>query len=269
MVRILVTRQALDIRLWILHLMLCGSSNVLHIGLMLILNREPNIGTICSRCKGRVYETLIARLQCRHWMCHSCLLEQFANALISPTYMPPRCCSNPLGILHLDWSRWLHISQDLVAIYEKLQKLKSIRNWSCPNGHGNAPLMKLKGRIPIWVQPVFCFNCVTYVQSARQYVRLLLGSENRLSPFCLFCSRETAAGRCQCEAVKCVEDFIDKTYRFNHSPIHWAFSVLKSPTTLEKRMRDSKSLKKGSMEILNLTTRNDVDVRPGSLRVPR
>ncbi|KAH8647842.1 kinase-like domain-containing protein [Xylariales sp. PMI_506] len=157
----------------------------------------------CKQCS--TLTSQIERLTCGHYMCHQCLISLVALSLISPKFMPPRCCECPLGsgeikrealgkiILTPD------VNSTLCALYDLEEKVRS-GSWSCPDEHpphNGSPLVTYSS-VPVWKGSIECTSCF---EPESPYTTPTTAQESRRTglsrkQFCLFCCG--TYGECLC-----------------------------------------------------------------------
>ncbi|KAH7126103.1 kinase-like domain-containing protein [Dactylonectria macrodidyma] len=170
----------------------------------LAVKKDWKTGRGCSKCgdyyRHRSDDEPIEQLACEHFMCHSCLLQCLALSLLSPQYMPPRCCASSDGEIKREYWGKL-IDPRINAAWTVLWWKKCFGSWICRHGHlpESGSLMVAKGTTlspPTWRVVVYCSGCTRRVFLSGQGTTETYMNIQR-TPYCLLCSREVIGKMCQ------------------------------------------------------------------------
>lgn len=183
----------------------------------------------CDQCN-RGYDFSkgqIKRLPCKHYMCHDCLLGLVALSLVSPKYMPPRCCDdpagmgeiNPLALPGLDLSFEV---KDVWGDLSKFAELSRTKNWQwrCPRGHApeDGSLLVSTGWTPVWKNPMNCDRCVVITALPIRDDLKFQDGQRRYQEYCLFCSERANSYECVCtEYINLVTDSFVNSLRWRRA----------------------------------------------------
>ncbi|KAJ6440644.1 C2HC5 finger protein [Purpureocillium lavendulum] len=178
----------------------------------------------CDQCRSHFYllRDPIERLPCKHYMCHDCLLGLVALSLVSPKYMPPRCCDDPAGLGEINPLAIpdLDLSVEVKDVWTELWKFAELSRtkdwqWRCPRGHPaeDGTLLVSTGRTPVWKTPANCDRCVVSTTlPIRDDLRYQDGQ--RYQGYCLYCRERANMLECSCsEYFKMVTDSFVKGLR--------------------------------------------------------
>lgn len=139
-------------------------------------------------------------LPCRHYICHTCLVQLLALSLLSPKYMSMRCCSDSLE--EISRSKFTRILLDprIANVWDVWEDLKILKEsgWTCANGHFSPKdsLLVTDTSIPIWKQPVNCSDCAK-------------SGNFQQAEFCLLCGEAISTNGCGCKFNKAIANFIE------------------------------------------------------------
>ncbi|KAK5988212.1 Serine/threonine-protein kinase RAD53 [Cladobotryum mycophilum] len=142
----------------------------------------------------------IELLTCGHYMCYRCLFQILTLSLVSPMYMPPRCCSHELGVIGVGNFKRLNSGTDFKNISDAWHSLKRLKKfkWKCPRGHPprDGSLLVTNTQTAVWKQEDLEHSSDPYY---------------RYNEYCLFCSKMLLGeGTCRCRAAQAITNFIDK-----------------------------------------------------------
>ncbi|KAH8121629.1 hypothetical protein LI328DRAFT_171483 [Trichoderma asperelloides] len=165
---------------------------------------EPTTTVYCHSCLSgytiQMFRGPVEYLPCKHYICHTCLVQLLALSLLSPTHMPIRCCCDSLE--EISKSKFTRILLDprianIWDIWEDLKLLKE-SGWTCANGHFSPKdsLLVTNSSVPIWKHPVRCSACA---KSERL----------QQAEFCLLCGEVVASNGCGCRFNEVIASFLE------------------------------------------------------------
>lgn len=148
-------------------------------------------------------------------MCHDCLLGLVALSLVSPKYMPPRCCDDPAGLGEINPLAIPELDLDFEVkdVFTELRNFAALSRtkdwqWRCPMGHPteDGSLLVSTGWTPVWKTPMNCSLCVVSTTlPIREDLKYREGQ--RYQGYCLFCCERANILECGCiEYFKLVTD---------------------------------------------------------------
>lgn len=158
----------------------------------------------CQSCSSgytiQMFRGPVEYLPCRHYICHTCLVQLLALSLLSPKYMSMRCCSDSLE--EISRSKFTRILLDprIANVWDVWEDLKILKEsgWTCANGHFSPKdsLLVTDTSIPIWKQPVNCSDCAK-------------SGNFQQAEFCLLCGEAISTNGCGCKFNKAIANFIE------------------------------------------------------------
>jgi len=171
----------------------------------------------CDECGSKfdLFRDPIECLPCKHYMCHNCLLGLVALSLVSPKYMPPRCCDDPAGLGEINPLAIPELDLDFEVkdVWTELRDFAALSRskdwqWRCPMGHPteDGSLLVSVGWTPVWKTPMNCSLCVVSTTlPIREDLKYREGQ--RYQGYCLFCRERANILECGCiEYFKLVTD---------------------------------------------------------------
>ncbi|OAQ80658.1 protein kinase [Purpureocillium lilacinum] len=171
----------------------------------------------CDECGSKfdLFTDPVECLPCKHYMCHDCLLGLVALSLVSPKYMPPRCCDDPAGLGEINPLAIPELDLDFEVkdVFTELRNFAALSRtkdwqWRCPMGHPteDGSLLVSTGWTPVWKTPMNCSLCVVSTTlPIREDLKYREGQ--RYQGYCLFCCERANILECGCiEYFKLVTD---------------------------------------------------------------
>lgn len=171
---------------------------------MLTGPNRPTTTVYCHSCLSaytiQMFRGPVEYLPCKHYICHTCLVQLLALSLLSPAHMPIRCCCDSLE--EIGKSKFTRILLDprIANIWDIWNDLKLLKEsgWTCVNGHFSPKdsLLVTNSSVPIWKQPVSCSACA---KSERL----------KQAEFCLLCGEVVTSNGCGCRFNEVIASFIE------------------------------------------------------------
>ncbi|KAK3361780.1 hypothetical protein B0T24DRAFT_640078 [Lasiosphaeria ovina] len=173
-------------------------------------DEAARIPVSCNNC-GFVYDRMKGPIEyietCRHYLCHSCLLQKFALSLVSPKFMPPRCsCDGEIS---------LEKAMRRILVHPKLNeiwvRIKTVRDYwrgngdvklRCACGHNldRSSLTVTVEKPTVWKSQVNCSGCSTLSVQMDKDGSRGVGHVKR-TVYCLFCSKAIDGHEHQCRKL--------------------------------------------------------------------